>query len=95
MIKECVVKLHNELVTVATYDGVDIQFPAISQYAETVFVDKRENGYFIVDKPESDNIPKTKQRSKNNGVTNKKKTTKSKGLRQPKQIVEDINEEVV
>lgn len=95
MIKECVVKLNNELVTVATYDGVDIQFPAIHKHAETIFVDKRGNGYFIVDKPKSDNVPKAKQSSKNNGVTNKKKTTKQKDRKQSVPTVADINEEVV
>ena len=70
MIKECIVKLNNEAVTVVAYEDIDIQFPAIHKEAKTLFVNCENGKYEIVDK---DRKPKNVTVEKKN---NKKKTTK-------------------
>ncbi len=53
MVKECLVILNNEAVTVVRFDGKDIQFPSIHKDTKTVFV-KYENGkYSIVDEKDA------------------------------------------
>ena len=50
MIKECVITINNEAVTVAAYDDVLVQFPSIhSPKAKTVNVNRKNNRYYIVD----------------------------------------------
>lgn len=52
MVKECLVTLNNEAVTVVKFDNIDIQFPSIHKNEETVFVKVEDGKYSIVDKPD-------------------------------------------
>ena len=71
MVKECLVILNNEAVTVVKYDETNIQFPSIKKDAKKVFVNYENGKYSIVDgKYKAENISKPKK--KNNIV---KKTT--------------------
>lgn len=63
MVKECLVVLNNDVVTVVKFDDVDIQFPSIQKEAQTVFVNYESGKYSIVDehyKAESVDKPKKK-----------------------------------
>lgn len=76
MIKECPILINNTVVTVAKYDNVEVQFPAINKDVKTVFVDFTEGKYNIVDKKE---IEKATVEKPVEGVADKKeekKTTK-------------------
>lgn len=83
MVKECIVILNNDAVTVVQYDGIRVQLPSIKRSAKTVFVDKRGSRYSVVDKPckrseepirdisdpdESKKQLKTRTRKKSNNV---------------------------
>lgn len=68
MVKECIVKLNNDAVTVVTYDGIDVQFPSIHKDVKSVFVNYEDGKYTIVEK---DYKPKSEKKPKG-----KKKTTK-------------------
>lgn len=68
MVKECIVKLNNDAVTVATYDGIDVQFPSIRKDVKSVFVNYEDGKYTIVEK---DYKPQSEKKQKG-----KKKTTK-------------------
>lgn len=71
MVKECLVVLNNEAVTVVRYDGKDIQFPAINKDVKKVSVNYENGKYSIVnDKVRAVNTDKPK---KKNGIV--KKTT--------------------
>lgn len=71
MVKECLVVLNNEAVTVVRYDGKDIQFPAINKDVKKVSVNYENGKYSIVnDKTKAVNTDKPK---KKNGIV--KKTT--------------------
>lgn len=71
MVKECLVVLNNEAVTVVRYDGKDIQFPAINKDVKKVSVNYENGKYSIVnDKVKAVNTDKPK---KKNGIV--KKTT--------------------
>ena len=52
MVKECLVTLNNEAVTVVKFDNIDIQFPSIHKNEKTVFVKFEDGKYSIVDKPD-------------------------------------------
>lgn len=67
MVKECIVKLNNDVVTVIAYGDVDVQLPAIHREAKTLFVNYEDGKYTIVD---NDYKPK--------GVSVEKKNTKKK-----------------
>lgn len=67
MVKECIVKLNNEVVTVVAYGDVNVQLPAIHREAKTIFVDCENGKYTVVDK---DYKPK--------GAAVEKKSTKKK-----------------
>lgn len=57
MIKECPVIMSNEAVTVARYDGIDIQFPSVGKDVKTVFVNKDGDGsYHIADGIETEAV---------------------------------------
>lgn len=57
MTKECPVIMSNELVTVARYDGIDIQFPSVGKDVKTVFVNKDSKGsYHITDGIETETV---------------------------------------
>ena len=63
MVKECLVVLNNELVTVVNFNGTYIQFPSINNDVNKVFVNYENGEYFIVDenyKAESADKPKKK-----------------------------------
>lgn len=67
MIKECIVKLNNEAVTVVSYGDVDVQLPAIRREAKKLFVNCENGKYTVVDKD-----------YKPDGAMAKKKSTKKK-----------------
>lgn len=67
MVKECIVKLNNEVVTVVAYGDIDVQLPAIHREAKTLFVNCENGKYTVVDK---DYKPKC--------ATAEKKSTKKK-----------------
>lgn len=69
MVKECLVILNNEVVTVARYGNTDIQFPSIHRDAKTVFVNCEDGKYFIVDK---------NYKSKSAEKSNRRKSTEKK-----------------
>lgn len=50
MIKECIVTLNNDAVTVVKYGDVDVQLPAIHREAKSIFVNYENGKYFVVDK---------------------------------------------
>lgn len=63
MVKECLVKLNNDAVTVVRFGDTDIQFPSIHKDAKTVFVSYEDGKYSIVDKnykPKSADKPRKK-----------------------------------
>lgn len=70
MVKECLVKLNNDAVTVVKFDDIDIQFPSIRKNAKTVFVNYEDGKYSIVDK---NYRPKSTEKHKKKGTG--KKTT--------------------
>lgn len=67
MVKECLVKLNNEAVTVIAYGDTDVQLPAIHKEAKTIFVNYENGKYTVVDKD-----------YKPNGVSVERKNTKKK-----------------
>lgn len=67
MVKECIVKLNNEAVTVVAYGDIDVQLPAIHKEAKTLFVNCENGKYTVVDKD-----------YKPGGAMAKKKSTKKK-----------------
>lgn len=67
MVKECIVKLNNDVVTVVAYGDIDVQLPAIHREAKTLFVNCEDGKYTVVDK---DYKPK--------GAVAEKKSTKKK-----------------
>lgn len=78
MIKECLVKLNNEFVTVVAFGDIDIQFPSIHKNVKTVFVNFEDGKYFIVDKY---------NKSKDTSVSKKKNVRK-------KTTVDEVTKEV-
>lgn len=75
MVKECVVKLNNDAVTVVNFDGIDVQFPAINKDDKTVFVSFENGKYVIVDK---DYKEQRTEKLKKKGAN--KKTTKEESV---------------
>lgn len=82
MVKECLVILNNEAVTVARYGNTDIQFPSIHRDAKTVFVNYEDGKYSIVDE---------KYKTESAEKSNRKKGTKKKTTND--ESVEEINTE--
>ena len=85
MVKECIVKLNNDVVTVVAYGDVDVQLPAIHREAKTLFVSCENGKYTVVDK---DYKPKDVAVEKKN---TKKKTT-NKEIAKELEITEEDNE---
>lgn len=83
MIKECIVKLNNDVVTVVAYGDVDVQLPAIHKEVNTIFVNYENGKYYVVDK---DNKPKDGAAEKKNV---KKKTTNKEIAKNLKITAED------
>lgn len=71
MVKECLVILNNEAVTVVRYGNIDIQFPSIHRNVKTVFVNYEDGKYSIVD--EKYKTESAEKYSRKKGA--KKKTT--------------------
>lgn len=86
MIKECIVKINNEYVTVVQYGDVDIQFPSIHKKVKTVFVSYENGIYSIVNKE-----TKFKSAIKNTNKGTKKKTTNKK-IAKETELLEDIKD---
>lgn len=76
MIKECPILINNTVVTVAKYDDVEVQFPAINKDVKTVFVDFTEGKYNIVDKKEIEKVTVEKPVEEVTDKKEEKKTTK-------------------
>lgn len=73
MVKECLVVLNNDLVTVARFDDKDIQFPSVRKDVKKVFVNYENGRYSIVDENfKSESAPKVKTTKKKGAA---KKTT--------------------
>lgn len=72
MVKECLVKINNEAITVVRYGDTDIQFPSIHKGVNTVFVSYEGGKYFIVDKDYKPNAVDEKPTQKKGSI---KKTT--------------------
>lgn len=70
MVRECVVKLNNKVVTVVIYDGIEIQLPFIGREADKIFVAHENGKYFAVDKNY-----RPKGASENDKKSTNKKTT--------------------
>lgn len=85
MIKECIVKLNNEAVTVVAYGDIDVQLPAIHREAKTIFVNCEDGKYTVVDK---DYKPKSAAVGKK---STKKKTTNEEVAKDLK-VTEEDNE---
>lgn len=83
MIKECIIKLNNGAVTVVTYDGIDVQFPAIHKEARTVFVNYENEKYTIVDKNFKSKVIVAEKKNA------KKKTTDNEIAKDLESTVED------
>lgn len=72
MVKECLVKINNEAITVVRYGDADIQFPSIHKDVNTVFVSYEGGKYFIVDKDYKPSVVEEKPTQKKGSI---KKTT--------------------
>lgn len=73
MVKECLVVLNNDLVTVARFDDKDIQFPSVRKDVKKVFVNYENGRYSIVDENfKSESAPKAKTTKRKSAA---KKTT--------------------
>lgn len=83
MVKECIVKLNNDVVTVIAYGDVDVQLPAIHREAKTLFVNYEDGKYTVVDR---DYKPKGVSVEKKNA---KKKTTNEEIANDLEAAVED------
>ena len=84
MIRECIVKLNNEVVTVAKYGDIDVQLPAIHRNAKTIFVNYENGRYSVVDK---DYKPKSATVSEKKST--KKKTTNEEIVKEVETTIED------
>lgn len=71
MVKECIVKINNDVVTVVTYGDIDVQFPSIHKDAKTLFVDCENGRYTIVDKDYKPNDATVEKKSTKKKTTNK------------------------
>ena len=88
MVKECLVVLNNEAVTVVKFDDKDIQFPSINKDAKKVFVNYENGKYSIVDeKYKAESVEKPKK--KNN---TSKKTTSEENVEKDIEIITENNE---
>lgn len=77
MVKECIVKINNDVVTVVTYGDIDVQFPSIHKDAKTLFVDYENGRYTIVDKDYKPNDATVEKKSTKKKTTNKEIAKKS------------------
>lgn len=88
MVKECLVILNNDAVTVVKYDDKNIQFPSIHKDAKKVFVNYENGKYSIVDeKYKAGSVEKPKK--KNNTF---KKTTIDENVNDNMEIITENNE---
>lgn len=75
MVKECLIVLNNEAVTVVRYGDIDIQFPSINKDVKKVFVNYEDGKYSIVDEKKVNSVEKPKKK-----INTSKKTTLEKGI---------------
>lgn len=88
MVKECLVTLNNEAVTVVRFDDKNIQFPSINKDAKKVFVSYENGKFAIVDenyKAESVEKPKKK-------INTSKKTTFEENVEKDIKIISENND---
>ena len=78
MVKECLVRINNEAVTVVRYEDTDIQFPSIHKDVNTVFVNHEGGKYFIVDKDYKPSVVKKTPTQKKGFI---KKTTEKQNAK--------------
>lgn len=78
MVKECLVKINNEAITVVRYGDTDIQFPSIHKNVNTVFVSYEGGNYFIVDKVYKPSVVNEKTTLNKGSI---KKTTEKQGAK--------------
>lgn len=64
MVQDCKVILNNDLVTVARFNNIDIQFPSIHKAADSVRVLYKDGKYTIVDPDYQEVIKKNKKSKK-------------------------------
>lgn len=70
MVRECLVILNNETVTVVKYGDINIQFPSVHKNVKTILVGCESGKYFIVDENKStDGINTSVKRSANKKTT--------------------------
>lgn len=87
MVKECLVILNNEAVTVVRYDSKDIQFPSIHKDTKKVFVNYENDRYSIVDESFA---KKEAARPRKKKVI--KKTTIEENVTNTEEVTENENE---
>ena len=78
MVKECLVKINNEAITVVRYGDTDIQFPSIHKDVNTVFVNYEDGKYLIVDEDYNPSVVDKKPKQNKGSV---KKTTKKQSAK--------------
>ena len=101
MIKECLITLTNDIVTVVKYGDTFVQFPAVHPEGNTLFVKYENNKYVIVDSKTEDkkaeenvitNDPtEDKFIDKTPAVITKKTTKKNAKKKVQKNVNEDEN----
>lgn len=87
MVKECLVILNNEAVTVVKFGDIDIQFPSIHKDVKTVFVNFQDGEYSIVDK-----IHKSKSADKRNKKSTNKKTTIDESVEEKEITIDTVTD---
>lgn len=88
MVKECLVILNNEAVTVVKFDDKNIQFPSINKDVKKVFVNYENGKYSIVDeKYMAESVEKPKKKN-----STSKKTTFDKNVDRDIEIIAENNE---
>jgi hypothetical protein len=97
MIKECLITLTNDIVTVVKYGDTFVQFPAVHPKGNTLFVKYENDKYVIIDSKtaEEDVITNAstedKSIDKTSAVITKKTTKKNAKKKVQKNINEDAN----
>ena len=88
MVKECLVKLNNDVVTVVAFGDIDIQFPSIRKNAKTVFVNYEDGKYSIVDENfKTNRVDKNKRKD-----TYKKTTIEESAEKNDIEVTVDVDE---
>ncbi len=88
MVKECIVKLNNETVTVIEYDGILVQIPAIHREARYVNVILQSGRYIVVDDDYKEPVASVTEKPKKKA---NKKTTNEE-IAKELEVTEEDNE---